>query len=223
MKLIVFDIDGTLVKFHRKRNDQAYVRTVQEVFNLTIRDSWSGYVQSTDSGILGEIARKHLGRNVSVEEVLRFKERMARWLEKEYGKEPFEPHEGAKPLWNNLLNHEDWKIAVGTGNWEFSARFKLNSAGFEQGLIPLGSADDGESREEILESSLQKAKALYGVPAFNKVVYVGDRIWDLRAAKISGWKFIGIARGKEARALREAGAERVLPDFNGLRPCLDEI
>jgi hydroxymethylpyrimidine pyrophosphatase-like HAD family hydrolase len=32
MNLVVFDIDGTLVKYHKKRNDQAFVRAVKEVW-----------------------------------------------------------------------------------------------------------------------------------------------------------------------------------------------
>jgi phosphoglycolate phosphatase-like HAD superfamily hydrolase len=221
MNLVVFDIDGTLVKYHPKRNDQAYVRAVHEVFGLTIEDSWSGYVQSTDSGILNEIAQKQFGRNASTEETACFKESMVKWLETEYRGEPFEAHAGAKPLWDSLLNHADWKIAVGTGNWEFSTRFKLNNAGFEIGHVPLGSADDGDTREKILKLSLHKAKTFYKTSEFDKIVYVGDWIWDVRAAKALGWKFIGIAQGEEAKALRESGAETILPDFHELLPYLD--
>jgi phosphoglycolate phosphatase-like HAD superfamily hydrolase len=222
MNLVVFDIDGTLVKYHPKRNDRAYVRAVREIFGLTIEDSWSEYVQSTDSGILNEIAQKQKGRNASKEERSRFKKSMAKWLEAEYGDEPFESHAGAKPLWDQLLNHRDWKTVVGTGNWEFSARFKLKSAGLEIGSAPLGSADDGNTREKILRSSLQKAGTHYKIPRFDKIVYVGDWIWDVRAAKALGWKFIGIAQGEEAKTLREAGAEMILPDFEGLLPYLDK-
>ncbi len=221
MNLVVFDIDGTLVKYHPKRNDQAYVRAVSEIFGLMIQDSWSGYVQSTDSGILNEIAQKQNGRNASEDEATRFKESMVKWLEVEYEREPFEAHAGAKPLWDNLLNHADWKIAVGTGNWGFSARFKLNSAGFEIGQVPLGSSDDGDTREKILKSSLHKAKTFYKAPEFDKIVYVGDWIWDVRAANALGWKFIGIAQEDEAKSLREAGAETILPDFQELMACLE--
>jgi phosphoglycolate phosphatase-like HAD superfamily hydrolase len=206
---------GTLVKYHPKRNDRAYVRAVHEIFGLTIEDHWSGYVRSTDSGILNEIAQKQFGRDATEKETAHFKQSMAKWLEAEYGDEPFEPHSGAKTLWGHLLNHGNWKTAVGTGNWDFSARFKLNSAGFEIGPVPLGSADDGNTREKILRSSLKKAEIFYQVPQFDKIVYVGDWIWDVRAAKALGWAFIGIAQGEEAQFLREAGAETILPDFNG--------
>jgi hypothetical protein len=94
MNLAVFDIDGTLVKYHLKRNDQAYVRAVHEIFGLTIQDSWSGYVQSTDSGILDEIAQKQFGRNALEKEMARFKKSMVKWLETEYASEPFEAHAG---------------------------------------------------------------------------------------------------------------------------------
>ena len=50
MNLVVFDIDGTLIQYHAKRNDRAYVRAVAEVFGTRIEDStdsWSGFASST--------------------------------------------------------------------------------------------------------------------------------------------------------------------------------
>ncbi len=83
MNLVVFDIDGSLVKYHPKRNDQAYVRAVHEIFDLKIQDNWSGYVEFTDSGILDEIVQKQKSRNASEEKVARSRESTGKWLEVE--------------------------------------------------------------------------------------------------------------------------------------------
>lgn len=223
MNLVVFDIDGTLVQYHRKRNDAAYVKALSEVFNVTVDDSWSGFVNSTDSGILGEIFKNRLGRKVSAGDILCFKESMAKWLKREYGNDPFEATPGALRIWGELLGHPGWKMAVGTGNFEFAGRFKLGSAGFKLGDTPLGTADDAESREQVLETSNRRACGLHKVHRFGKIVYVGDWIWDAKAAEALGWDFIGIASGKAVQPLRDAGAEIILPDFHHLIPALEAI
>ncbi len=223
MNLAIFDIDGTLIQYHRKRNDGAYVKALSEVFGIAVEDSWNGYVSSTDSGILREIFQKRLGRNLLDSDISRFKQSMALWLEKEYGEEPFNASPGALEAWGGLLNHPEWKMAVGTGNFEFAGRFKLASAGFELGNIPLGTADDAEAREKVLDASHHRALEVHGLECFEKIVYVGDWIWDVKAARALGWDFIGIADDKTAPTLRKAGAETILPDFKNFISVLETL
>jgi phosphoglycolate phosphatase-like HAD superfamily hydrolase len=42
---------------------------------------------------------------------------------------------------------------------------------------------------------------------------VGDGVWDVRAARELGWRFIGIAAGEQAERLREAGAGLIVPNY----------
>jgi hypothetical protein len=87
--LIVFDIDGTLVQYHRKRNDAAYIRAVKDTLGIALEDSWTGFKSSTDSGILDEVAVMHLGRPCFPAEVEAVKARLEAYLPEEYGPEPF--------------------------------------------------------------------------------------------------------------------------------------
>lgn len=222
MNLVVFDIDGTLVKYHRKR-DIAFVRAVQEVVGITIEDSWSEYSHSTDSGIFSEIFEKKKGCSCTVRDIGEFKKSMASWLEKEYGAEPFESVTGVKECLAALLNNPDWTSAIATGNWEFSGDFKLKSAGIDARNIPFASADDGVKREWILQMAFSRAKKAVHANKFEKIVYVGDWIWDVKAAQALGWKFIGIATGEVEKTIRNAGAEQVLPDFSGMTQLLNKI
>lgn len=53
-----------------------------------------------------------------------------------------------------------------------------------------------------------------------RTVYVGDRVWDMRACRALAMPFVGIA-GHDARL---EGASRVLPDFRDfgrLAECLE--
>jgi phosphoglycolate phosphatase-like HAD superfamily hydrolase len=222
MNLVVFDIDGTLIRYHRKKNDQAYVRAVQEVFGIAIEDGWSDYTHSTDSGILSEIIEKHKGRSCRIEDVRDFQKSMGSWLVQEYGNEPFESTPGARECLGKLSADSNWVGAIATGNWQFSGKFKLRSAGLHLPDIPLASADDGLSRETILKTAFCKAQEAYGAEAFERVVYVGDWIWDVKAAQALGWEFIGIGSGEVEQTLRESGAEQVLPDFLGFPLLLNK-
>ena len=58
-------------------------------------------------------------------------------------------------------------------------------------------SEDGFSRPEVLASAVRQATAAAHGEAFEKVVYVGDQPWDLRAAREVGVSFLGI--GSDAR------------------------
>ena len=216
MNLIVFDIDGTLIRYHPKRNDRAYVRAVKEIFDVEIKDSWDGYKTSTDSGILSEI----LGRSPEESEIKDFKICMSGFLAEEYSSPPFEAMRGAREFLASLGNFPLWQGALGTGNWTFSAQFKLKSAGFELSHLPMGSADDSHYREQVLAAAKNRALQSTGISQFDRIIYVGDWIWDVQAARALGWDFIGIGMGRDREALEKAGAKIVLEHFEGLERFL---
>lgn len=223
MKLVVFDIDGTLIRYHQKRNDRAYVRALKEVLGIEMADNqtvWSGFKSSTDSGILAEIIEKHLGQPTTSAEIEDFKEYMAGLLDQEYGKQPFEATDGAKEFWEFLGAKHGWCRALGTGNFEFSGRFKLQSAGFNHKPVPMGSADDGAQRELVLAAARDRALKTYQVDRFEKIIYVGDYSWDVEAADALGWDFVGIGKDKTRDLLKKAGARVIFEDFHRMNGLL---
>jgi phosphoglycolate phosphatase-like HAD superfamily hydrolase len=87
-------------------------------------------------------------------------------------------------------------------------------------------ADDALDRVDILRTAIQRAGQDYRQDIFEKVVYVGDGIWDVRAAAALGIGFLGLASGDKAVRLVEEGASYVLPDFLDLVyviECLEEF
>jgi phosphoglycolate phosphatase-like HAD superfamily hydrolase len=96
-----------------------------------------------------------------------------------------------------------------------SARYKLASAGLVVDSFPWATADDALDRANILRAAIERARQKYE-EAFEKVVYVGDGVWDVRAAKALGIGFLGLAADTKARRLLEEGALCVLPNFSDL-------
>ena len=89
--------------------------------------------------------------------------------------------------------------------------------------FPWASADDALDRVDILRTAIQRAKEHYGQDAFEKTVYIGDGVWDVRAAKELGIGFVGLATGKQAGLLVEEGASFVLPDHSSLERLIESM
>ena len=166
----------------------------------------------TDRGILDEWCRKELGRPPHAEETSAVRQRFMELIEQAAVSEPrcFQPLPGAR-RWLQACLQRGHGVAVATGGWGHTARFKLQAAGLADLPMPLASADDAPGRTGIMLAALGALEA--GGRAETRPVYIGDGPWDVAAASELGWGFIGIASGRRATALRAAGAGHVLEDF----------
>ncbi|MBA2564193.1 MAG: HAD family hydrolase [Gemmatimonadetes bacterium] len=95
------------------------------------------------------------------------------------------PTGGAPALLQSLREHPVWRPAIATGSWPEAAQIKLAAGGLNIDGLPAAYADDAVSREAILAASLQRATEREGSP-FGQAVYVGDGVWDARAAQARG-------------------------------------
>jgi phosphoglycolate phosphatase-like HAD superfamily hydrolase len=104
-----------------------------------------------------------------------------------------------------------WCVAIATGHWRRAASLKLGCARI---AIPAVAAcsEDGESRSAVLAAAIASAKLAAGTAAFDRVIYVGDQPWDLRAARDQDAAFLGIGSDARARRLEEHGA-RVIGSY----------
>jgi phosphoglycolate phosphatase-like HAD superfamily hydrolase len=215
MNLAIFDIDGTLTESVAV-DELCFVQAVRDVLDIgPINTNWLEYQFQTDSGLALEICRTHLGRDPGGAEIRRLQARFAQLLcaAAEGAGRPIREIAGASALLHLLGAHARWQVAIATGGWRVSARFKLASAGLAVDGFPWANADDAVDRADILRTAIGRAGPHYEQDTFEKVVYVGDGVWDVRAAKALGIGFLGLATDSKAGRLVEAGASCVLPDF----------
>jgi phosphoglycolate phosphatase-like HAD superfamily hydrolase len=99
----------------------------------------------------------------------------------------------------------DWQVAIATGNWRRAASLKLECAGIPAPRVAACS-EDGGSRSAVLAAAVMSATAAAGGVAFERVVYVGDQPWDLRAAREFGAAFLGIGTDARRQLLEQDGA-----------------
>src|SRR5438552_18421138 len=73
MKLLMFDIDGTLTQTYQA-DEACLVQALREVFRFTdINTDWASYPHCSDSGILEVLFQLRLGRSPLPAEISTFK------------------------------------------------------------------------------------------------------------------------------------------------------
>ena len=213
MHLVVFDVDGTLTRTDAI-DDVCYVAAVAEVLSIQDVDTdWMNYSHVTDSGILRQVVQSSLGRDVLPEEMDRVCQRFHRLLEDSFRQHSCLPVEGGPEMLRDLAGQSGMAVALATGGWESTARLKLEQAGYDIRDIPLASSSDADTREEIMRIAERRARDRYGAPGFDTITYVGDGVWDARAAANLGWRFLGIGTGEQAARLEREGAFAVINHY----------
>ena len=211
-RLAVFDIDGTLTDTNAV-DDECYLRAVADVLGLGPEGlDWSRAPHVTDSALLRWLADQN-ARPVEEYHEPAVIARLLELLQEQRATNParFAAIPGAATV-RSELERRGWSIALATGAWEPSARLKLNAIGFDVAEIVLASGTDALTRTDIVRCALRRATEQFG--SFDRVVSIGDAVWDVRTAAAVEWPFVGVATGSRADVLRAAGASVLVPDLS---------
>jgi beta-phosphoglucomutase-like phosphatase (HAD superfamily) len=119
MKLVMFDIDGTLTESNNL-DDQSYLRALSEVFNLSeVSDDWSSYSHVTDACILREVFQDKLGRVPVLAEIEAFQQCFLKLLaEGTAAIDGIDPVSGALKMLSWLLESSNHAVAYAGGAWQ---------------------------------------------------------------------------------------------------------
>jgi phosphoglycolate phosphatase-like HAD superfamily hydrolase len=222
MRLVIFDIDGTLMDTMNV-DALCFVRAFADVCGFRDIDTdWSRYRHATDAGIFDEIFESRVGRLPTAEEISRFHQHFMSLLAEASRERPFTAVPGAAQLLSLLGDSGAYKVSLATGCWSDSARLKMASAGMSYDAYPSASCDDALERDSIIKLSMRRAISQFGGHRVSSV-YVGDGVWDARACRNVGIPFIGIGAGGRAEKLAAEGAVLVFRDFSDSDLFLDSL
>lgn len=214
MRLVIFDVDGTLLQ-SMGVDTRCYAKAVSERLGRQISMNWAEYRESTDSGILRELFDRHsipACRRQGMTDAVRA--HFLELLREAFDSDPdcCRQVAGAGSLLQRLRESADVCAAIATGGWSASARLKLNHAGISINGIPFASSDDADRREQILRIAHERASAKHRL-RFSEVTYVGDGKRDVEAAMALGFRFVGMACAGGRHLLSGAGADVILDHF----------
>lgn len=213
MKLIIFDIDGTLTDT-KAVDDKCFINAFETTFQLDIKNQiWADLQNVTDWGITEEIINQRLNRNPSEAEYKHMHDNHVENLKAEKIKDnaQFEAVSGANKFIQQLVSLGEYKIGVATGAWEKSALIKLEVIELDTSEVPFSNSDYHKTREAITLHTMEQAKIKYQQD-FEEIIYFGDGEWDYKTCKKLGIKFIGIDITSNKK-LTKLGAKKVFPNF----------
>ena len=224
-KLLLFDIDGTLIKtggVGRAAFDQAF----QNIFNVTIATDAANQVPfagRTDPQILQDLL------DVLPIEANHWQENRTRFLEDYFAVlrrllDP--PPEGAgtigqvENLLPKLAARPEITLGLLTGNFERGARIKLAPFELNHWFATGGFGSDATDRSTIAKLAAEKIAAHAGVSISpERTIVIGDTVLDIDCARANNFRSIGVATSETERSrLRQAGADRVVESFEPAEP-----
>jgi phosphoglycolate phosphatase-like HAD superfamily hydrolase len=215
-KLVLFDIDGTLVLTGRA-GVRGMNRALQEV--LGVREGLDGIPVAgrTDWAILDEAVRR-CGRTLddALLDELRalYVERLAEEIQHR-GEGRKEVLPGVRPLLDELSTRPDVAVGLITGNFIKGAEVKLAHFGLWRFFRFGGFGDDAADRNLLVPFAVDRARTC-GVPELpmRDVVVIGDTPADVACAQAVGATAVAVATGgSSVDELRATGADYVLPDL----------
>ena len=211
--LLIFDIDGTLL--HSNRIDsECFATTYQRIYNRPFPSiNWSDYPHVTDTTIFGSVIQDQFGRAVDPEEAETFKLAFEQLLLERRSVAPADFMEvpGARATVERFVEQDNMVLGIATGGWERPAMVKLRHIGIPTNTLYMSFADGKIRREDILQSTIDQAKGEHG--DIERIVYVGDALWDVRTTRNMRLPLIGIRRKGDHEFLVDAGTSHVFSNY----------
>lgn len=199
MKLVLFDIDGTLL-LSDGAGRRAIHRALIEVFGDTgPKDYW--FDGKTDPQIVRDLMRVVGHDDARIERDMEaLLARYVTYLDAELhapGHDP-RPLPGVPALLDALESREDVVLGLLTGNIEPGARAKLEAVGIDPARFRIGAfGSDHADRPELPAIARERTRERLGLHVHGEsIVVIGDTPADLTCGSAIGASAIGVATGR---------------------------
>ena len=199
-RLLLFDIDGTLIRMRRGFGAPAVFDVFADMFGIKLpadfEHSCSG---KTDMWIFLEIAARF---NVPREEVFAKADVIRRGIEevqeRECRPDTVDILPGVAELLNTLSAERDLKLGLLTGNMRAAGFAKLRAKELD-GYFEFGAfGSDHHLRNELPSIALQRARDIHPDDDFDprRSLIIGDTHRDIECARAGGMQVAAVATGR---------------------------
>jgi len=197
MKLILFDIDGTLIRSHGAGR-QTLMETLRELFGTAGPIDSYKMSGKTDPRIITDLlTAAGLGHDEIEAQLPAVYALMTAKAQAIFPQKEMLPCPGVLPLLAELSGRKDVVLGLLTGNINRTAPLKLIAAGIDPGQFQLGAyGSDARDRNQLPAIAMQRAADLLGRP-FNgrRTVIIGDTPADILCARAGKATAVAVASG----------------------------
>lgn len=195
MKLLLFDIDGTILSTDGA-GSRAVRRAFEKVHGVDAKIEMIDFAGKTDPLILKQIYTNALGRNHSPGEEEEVYTYYVKYLEEEIKTAEIDVKPGVKTLLTTLSAREDILLGLGTGNIEMGARIKLGQVGLNGHFKFGGFGCDSEHRTDVIRRAIERAHDHKTIEtSFSETYIIGDTPHDINHGRAAGAKVVAVATG----------------------------
>ena len=226
---VIFDIDGVLLHLTHQE-ERKYFNAFRDAAGIAehhINADWNSYKVRNDVAIAAELLERHLGRAPNEGEVWEVLDHYTDSVQTALatGELVTEVIDGAGPLLLELEAAGRFHLGLATANIRGTAEARLKHAGLWGPFGACGYAESGGPKIEILRAAVRELCDAEGQPvAPDNVVFLGDQLGDLAAARANDVHFIGVSTRAEQRdVLRNNGAEIVLENHGSTAQTITDL
>lgn len=226
MKLVLFDIDGTLIRTHGI-GKTLMAEACSEIAGVPLDASAVVFSGRTDPAIVSDILR--LG-GIDAKEQARFipacLDRYMSLASARMATRAVEPCLGVIELLEALQRHPSVHLGIVTGNLERAAHLKLERAGLSAyRWIAGGFGSDHRDRNRLPRMAVNRYTHTTGrKPRGHDVVVLGDTAADIVCAHDGGYRAVAVATGHyDMDHLRGHGPDALLADLSQRQDVFEAI
>jgi phosphoglycolate phosphatase len=221
-KLLLFDIDGTLISVEKTASRQMLRRVVEEVFEITLAPDFVFQLGGkTDYQIMTELAQTlDIPVQIVTERRTVIHEKLIEHTTPLSNQAQMRVLEGVEELIATLQSRKDVTLGLLTGNIKPTAYLKLAPYRLESAFSFGAFGCDHIERTMLPPIAIARANAHVRAEAFSpeNTIIIGDTLNDIRCAKAHNIKVVAVASGHDsAETLRNADADVVVADFSDVQ------
>lgn len=214
--LLLFDVDGTLIH-SGGAGLRSFQRTFRDLFKMEMVIEGVRFHGRTDPEILEDIFAFSLGRSPTPEETEEICSRYLIHLHEEVRQSPgYRIMPGIPRLLEILVDREEVRLGLATGNLEGAARIKLGRSNLNRYFSFGGYGSDAKDRTVLIQKAIERGRTLVGQSLQEiRVVVIGDTDLDITCGRAAGATTVAVATGGDSwETLLQASPDHLLKDLS---------
>jgi phosphoglycolate phosphatase len=200
MKLVLFDIDGTLI-LTGGAGMRAFYSALKQTFQLSVSSEVIRPDGKTDPLIarefLAHYGQESMWNEQSREELFAsYLESLAEEMASSHRRGEIRVLAGVAELLEALAGRPDFALGLVTGNIERGARLKLNDLGLNRYFPFGGFGSDSENRTVLIRKGMQRGREHVAPEPVESSFVIGDTPLDIIHGRAAGARTIAVASAR---------------------------